>query len=258
MQSVSKANLKETYETIKDSWILFFEVFKESGAVFQRKKEIIHAIVHIGFESLPIITISTAFAGLVITNELVHHMDLALSSISMVPGFTGQFILRELGIAIPALLVVSKVGASMTAEMASMKITDQLEALQLLGVNRIRYLVFPRWIACIIAMVCLTLFSIMTTLVCAVGVAVLRYHFSLLEYISILRHFVGPIDIVSAFTKAVVFGSLIPVIACAYGFRCQGGAQGVGTSTTNAVVTATVTVIGWDFVLSSFFAQFMN
>src|SRR5689334_15179413 len=91
---------------------VFIQLFKRAW----RFSDIIHQIVLIGFESLPIIAISTAFAGVVITQEIAWHMDQALHTISMAPGFTGQFILRELAVAIPSFLVISKVGASMTAE----------------------------------------------------------------------------------------------------------------------------------------------
>src|SRR5690606_10774405 len=107
-----------------------------------RVREIITAIVHIGVESLPIIMVSTAFAGLVVTTQIAWHMDAALHTVTMIPGFTGQFILRELGIAIPALLLVSKVGAAMTAEIGTMKITEQIDALKLLRIDPIHYLVF--------------------------------------------------------------------------------------------------------------------
>ena len=80
---------------------------------------------------------------MVVTNEIAYHMDLALHTVSMIPGFTGQFILRELGIAIPALLLVAKVGAAITAEVGSMKVTEQIDALKLLGIDPISYLVFP-------------------------------------------------------------------------------------------------------------------
>ena len=143
-----------------------------------RWKEILQATVQIGVESLPIITIATAFAGLVVTNEIAWHMDEALHTTSMIPGFTGQFIIRELGIAIPSLLLVAKVGAAITAEVGSMKITEQIDALKLLRIDPVGYLVFPRLVACIFSTACLTLISIAVTLSCAVWMAMVRYNFS--------------------------------------------------------------------------------
>jgi phospholipid/cholesterol/gamma-HCH transport system permease protein len=223
-----------------------------------RWKEIGQAFGQIGIASLPIITIATTFAGLVVTNEIAWHMDRALSNTAMIPGFTARFIMRELGIAVPALLVVSKVGASMTAEIGTMKITEQIDALKLLRIDPVAYLVFPRWVASVFSMICLTLFAIMITLFFAVTVAVARYGFNVQEYLANLRHFVGKDDIVYAVVKAGVFGSVIPLISCAYGFRCKGGAEGVGLATTNAVVSSTLAVIGLDFVLTYFFSVVMG
>jgi phospholipid/cholesterol/gamma-HCH transport system permease protein len=207
-------------------------------------------VVQIGLGSLPIILVSTVFAGLVVTNEVAVHMDMALHTVSMIPGFTGQFILRELGIAIPALLLVSKVGASITAEVSTMKVTEQIDALKLLGIDPVRYLVVPRFIASIISGACLTMIAIVVTLFCAILIAVTRYNFSFLEYLNALRHFVTFTDLGCALIKGVIFGAVTPVVSCAYGFDCQGGAEGVGTATTDSVVASTVAVILLDFVLT--------
>jgi phospholipid/cholesterol/gamma-HCH transport system permease protein len=218
-----------------------------------RWSEIIQAIVQNGIGSLPIITLATAFAGIVLTNQIAWHMQLALHDVSMIPGFIGQFVLRELGIAIPALLLVSKAGASTTAEIGSMKVTEQIDALKLLGIDPINYLVFPRFIGAIISSACLTLIAISVTLACSMAVAILQYNFSLLEFLNALRHFIGPSDLVCALVKGLIFGAVIPIISCAYGFRCQGGAEGVGAATTNSVVASTITVIVLDFFLTYFF-----
>lgn len=218
-----------------------------------RWPEISHAIVHIGIGSLPIIVISTTFAGLVITNEIAWHMDIALHTMTMIPGFTGQFILREIGIAIPALLIVSKVGASITAEISTMKVTEQIDALKLLGIDPIEYLVVPRFAASILSAACLTLIAIAVTLFCAITVAVLRYNFSVPEYLNALRHFVGIKDVGLALAKGTIFGAVIPIISCSFGFECEGGAQGVGNATTNSVVTSTIAVILLDFILTYLF-----
>lgn len=218
-----------------------------------RWKEITQAIVQLGIGSIPIIAVSTAFAGLVVTNEIAWHMNEALHTVSMIPGFSAQFIIRELGIAIPALLLVSKVGASTTAEVGSMKVTEQIDALKLLGIDPVNYLVFPRFIACILASACLTLIAIAITLACAMMVAVTRYNFSTLEYLNALQHFIGVKDLVSAVVKGMVYGAVIPVISCAYGFKCKGGAEGVGSATTNSVVASTIAVITLDFILTYIF-----
>jgi phospholipid/cholesterol/gamma-HCH transport system permease protein len=234
--------------------ILFYRVIKR---VFRRKSwrraEICQSIVYTGISSLPIIVASTSFAGIVITHELAWHMNYALHTVTMIPGFAGQFILRELGIAIPALLLVAKVGAATTAEIGTMKVTEQIDALRLLRIDPIDYLVFPRFIAAIVSGACLTLISVAVTLLCAICISVIHYNFSVLEFMTALGHFVSLSDLVCALVKGVIYGSVIPIISCVYGFRCKGGAQGVGLATTNSVVSSTIAVIILDFVLTYFF-----
>lgn len=236
---------------------LLRDLFRKTTQPPNRHAQIADQIVAIGVGSLPIITIATGFTGLVMTSEIAWHMDFALSNVSMIPGFTGQFVLRELGIAVPALLIVSKVGASMTAELASMKITEQLDAFKLLKIDLLSYHIYPRWIACILSTVCLTLISITITLLIAMLTAVAKYHFNSQEYLNTLAQFITSMDFICAITKAAVFGMVIPPIACAYGMLCEGGAQGVGQATTDAVVTATLAVITLDFILTAFFSALL-
>lgn len=219
-----------------------------------RPREILGYMYSIGIGSLPIIVISTAFAGFVVTSELAHQMDMALHTVEMLPGFSGQFVFRELGIVIPALLLVSKVGAATTAEVGSMKVTEQIDALRLLQIDPIEYLVYPRFVASVVVITCLTIISIFVTLSCAIALAVLRYGFSTLEYLNALSHFVTSMDLVCALVKGMVFGAVVPIISCFYGFNCSGGAEGVGSATTNSVVTSTIIVIILDFLLTFAFS----
>lgn len=245
------------YEQVCTTWDGFVLLGRVFRFLFQpsawRWPEISKAIAHIGVGSVPIICVSTAFAGLVITHEIAWHMDKALHTVSMIPGFTAQFILRELGIAIPALLLVSKVGAAITAEVGTMKITEQIDALRLLRIDPVGYLAFPRFLAAMLSGACLTMIATAVTMTCAVTVAVLRYNFSMLEYMNSLRHFVGTKDIVCALVKGTIYGGVIPIISCAYGFRCKGGAEGVGNATTHSVVASTIVVILLDFFLTYLF-----
>jgi len=252
------AEFTEQSAAFTDSFGLLFQMLRRLPN-FQswRWTEIFQSVVHMGVGSLPIIVISTAVAGTVVTHEIAWHMDEALHSVSMIPGFSGQFIFRELGIAIPAMLLVAKVGAATTAEVGTMKITEQIDALKLLGIDPLSYLVFPRFIAAIISSSCLTFISVSVTMGCALAVAVYSYGFTTLEFINAFKHFVGIKDVACALVKGIVFGAVIPIISCAYGFRCKGGAEGVGTATTNSVVAATSTIITLDFILTYLFTFFL-
>ncbi len=223
----------------------------------RRRKDIIKQMSVMGVESLPIIVIATAFAGLVVTSEISFHMDLALHSNDMIPGFSGQFIFRELGIAIPALLLVAKIGASTTAEVATMKITEQLDALKVLKVDLIEYIVYPRFLASIVITACLTMISIFVTITCGIIYAVINHNFGLGEYLNNLAPFIGFTDILCALVKGCVFGAITPIISCFYGFNSEGGAEGVGLATTNSVVASTVLIIVFDFLLTYIFSNIL-
>jgi phospholipid/cholesterol/gamma-HCH transport system permease protein len=249
--------LKRHLRTLLLALQLLQKMFRQVSTGPHRQKEMFAAMETIGIGSLPIITIATGFTGLVMTSEIAWHMDFALSNVSMIPGFTGQFVLRELGIAVPAMLIVSKVGASLTAELASMRITEQLDAFKLLRIDVVSYHIFPRWVACILSTICLTVIAIAITLLIAMFTAVTKYHFNSIEYMDTLSQFISSIDLICAITKAAVFGAIIPPIAFAYALRCEGGAQGVGQATTDAVVSATLAVIILDFVMTAFFSALL-
>jgi phospholipid/cholesterol/gamma-HCH transport system permease protein len=234
---------------------LLAECLAQAGRFPWRGQEILASIVQMGVGSLPIVVISTTFAGMVTTNMMAYHMARVLQSVDMMPGFTAQIILRELGTAIPALLLVSKAGASMTAEVGTMKITEQIDALRLLRIDPVRYLVFPRFIASIVSCACLTMVAIVVTLFFAVVIAVTKYRFGALEYVNAMRHYIEPKDLVFAAVKSAAFGAVIPIISCAYGFECKGGAEGVGSAATDSVVASTIAIIVLDFALTFAFSQ---
>lgn len=256
MRESARANRDEILETLTLAARLFVEALRKSLNGL-RWGEIITQVAFMGAASLPIILLATAFAGIVITNEIAWHMNHSLHTVTMIPGFTGQFVVRELAITIPAILMVSKVGAAATAEIGTMRITEQIDALKLLGIDPVRYLVVPRFIACMLSMAILTIIAIAVTLSCAVVVAVWRYQFNWLEYLNTLRQFVGGADLICALVKGIAFGAIIPIVSCAYGFRCGASAEGVGRATTNSVVTSTVIVILLDFALTFAFTALL-
>ena len=247
--------MAESFEVARDILSLLGETLRKTPQRPFRGEEILQAIEQIGIGSLPIITMATASAGIVVSNEIAWHMQQSLHTVSMIPGFTAQFVLREIGIVVPALLLVAKAGAAVTAEVGSMKVTEQIDALKLLRIDPVKYLVCPRFVASIISSACLTVFAAFVTLSCAIGVAVLRYGFSTLEYLNAVKYFVTLHDVGYAIIKGMIFGAVIPIVSCSFGFRCKGGAEGVGSATTNSVVTSTLVIITLDFLLTYIFTR---
>jgi phospholipid/cholesterol/gamma-HCH transport system permease protein len=126
-----------------------------------------------------------------------------------------------------------------------------------LKMDVVSYHIFPRWAACTISTVCLTLISIAITIMIAMITAVTKFHFNSQEYFNTLAQFITSMDLICALTKSVVFGMVIPPIACAYALKCEGGAQGVGQATTDAVVSCTLAVITLDFIMTAIFSALL-
>lgn len=227
--------------------------------VFQkpyRLKETVHQIFFIANGSLLIIVFCVCFAAMVTILESSFHMKIVIQNDSMVPGFAAMLILRELGAVVTALLLTSRVGAGIAAEVGSMKITEQIDALKMLGIDPVRFLVVPRFIACVLGCTALTIFANMICLYCAMLVSQSYLGFTEGDFITAMQRFVSFQDLIFAAIKGAAFGAVIPLVSCHFGFRCQAGAEGVGTATTNSVVVSSVAIIVIDFILSYTFSHF--
>jgi phospholipid/cholesterol/gamma-HCH transport system permease protein len=137
-----------------------------------------------------------------------------------------------------------------------MKVTEQIDALKLMEIDEITYLVIPRFIGCAIAGSCLTLISIFSSLFCAMLTAIWSYQFSCVEYVNVMAKFLKPSDLLLGLLKGSLYGAVIPLIACYNGINCKQGAQEVGTVTTNSVVYSMAMIIILDFIVTYLFAIF--
>lgn len=221
-----------------------------------RWKEIIEQFYFIANGSLIIIVFCVAFAAMVTIMESSFHMKLVIQSDAMVPGFAAMLILRELGVVVTALLLTSRVGAGIAAEVGTMKVTEQIDALKMLGIKPLNYLVLPRFFACVLGSVVLTIVANMACLFSAIAVSQISLGFTPVQFLGAMKRFVHFQDFTFALIKAATFGAVIPLISCYFGFRCKAGAEGVGRATTNSVVVGSIAIIGLDFVLSYVFSYF--
>lgn len=219
-----------------------------------RKKEFFHNLYFVANKSLLIIVFCVAFAAVVTILESSFHMKLVIQNDSMVPGFASLLILRELGAVVTALLLTSRVGAGYASEIGTMQITEQIDALKMLGIDPVNYLVVPRFLACILGCLILTIIANMSCLLSAIFVSQSYLGYTPSMFLTSMNRFVEFKDVIFACIKACFFGSVIPVVAAYYGFRCESGAEGVGRATTNTVVVASVAIIVIDFILSYTFS----
>lgn len=243
------------------AWESFSEFIKMSAeamvGIFNgsvKAKHIFSQIFFVANGSLLIVVFCVCFAAMVTILESSFHMKLVIQNDSMVPGFAAMLILKELGAVVTALLLTSRVGAGMTAEVGLMQITEQVDALKMLGINPITFLVVPRLLAGVFAGVCLTIIANMVCIYCAFLVSEAYLGFTSSMFLSAMSRFVHFGDLMQSITKGLSFGIVIPLVSCFFGFRCKAGAEGVGLATTNSVVASSVAIIIIDFVLSFMFS----
>lgn len=223
-----------------------------------RWKETTQQLHFIANGSFFIIVLCVCFAAVVTILESSFHMKIVIQNDSMVPGFAALLILRELGAVVTALLLTSRVGAGYAAEVGSMKVTEQIDALKMLGIDPIHYLLIPRLVASIVGTIILVIIANMVCIACSALVSQIYLGFTFSMFISAMRRFVHFQDLIFSMIKAGFFGAVIPLVSCFFGFRCRSGAEGVGQATTQSVVVSSIAIIVIDFVLSYTFSYFLN
>jgi phospholipid/cholesterol/gamma-HCH transport system permease protein len=160
---------------------------------------------------------------------------------------------RELGPVLAALMMAGRAGAAMAAELGTMRVTDQIDALRTLSTHPMKYLVTPRLLAGLIAMPLLVVVADILGVLGGYIVCTLKLGFDGQAYLQSTFAALAPIDVVSGLAKAAVFGFVIALSGCFHGYRSRGGAEGVGSATTSAVVMASVLILALDYVMTEAF-----
>jgi phospholipid/cholesterol/gamma-HCH transport system permease protein len=214
-----------------------------------RSANYLEAAEFIGFGSLPIVLLVGAFTGMVMSLQSVYAFrQFGLESFS--GGTTGKALSTELGPVLTSLMLSGRAGAGMATELGTMRITEQIDALESMAVNPIQYLVLPRLIAAMIVTPILTLLFFVVGMGGAWLVAVVFEHVDQGQWIANLRDIVDPIDVIQGLIKGMVFGFLVALVGCYQGFNASGGGRGVGMGTTRAVVISSVSTLILDYFLS--------
>ncbi len=229
--------------------LLYRDILKSLGRL-PSPRLVIDQMDRIGVDSLGLVLIVSVFTGAVAAVQAAYQFS------NVVPlKFIGSVILRsviiELGPVLTALVVGGRVGASIAAELGTMKVTEQIDALRAMGINPIRYLVLPRIIAGTVMLPVMTVFANAIAILGGFVVAVVSVGVSPATYVTGLKDFFFVKDLMSGLIKALAFGNVIATMGCFYGFRTEGGAEGVGNATTRAVVSSCVLVLILDYLLAS-------
>jgi phospholipid/cholesterol/gamma-HCH transport system permease protein len=203
----------------------------------------------VGPASLLIALLTAATVGMVFTIQVAREF-ISLGAGSTVGGVLALSLSRELAPVLTAVVVAGRVGSAFAAEIGTMRVTEQIDALYILKTDPIDYLVIPRVIACCLMLPILTIMSIITGMAGGLLIATSLYGISQNVFLDSARNFLDVWDLCSAGIKAFCFGALISVIGCSWGLTTTGGAKGVGQSTTAAVVTSLLAIFISNFFLS--------
>jgi phospholipid/cholesterol/gamma-HCH transport system permease protein len=216
---------------------------------------ILKQMIEIGYYSLPVVGMTAVFTGMVLALQTYTGFS-RFAAESAIPNVVIVSLTRELGPVLAGLMVAGRVGAAMAAEIGTMRVTEQIDALTTLSTNPYKYLVVPRLIAGVLTLPVLVLVADIIGVLGGYLVGVYKLDFNDATYLRNTVDFLQFQDVFSGLVKAAVFGFLITLMGCYHGYTSKGGAQGVGAATTNAVVSASILILTFNyFITEAFFAR---
>lgn len=232
--------------------VLFYQTILWMFTSRPRKNLILDQMSKIGVSSMPIVFLTSMFTGIVLALQSAYQMQ-KISAQLYIASLVALSMTRELGPVLTALVVAGRVGASITAELGTMKVTEQIDALQTLAANPIQYLVVPRFLATIIMLPILTIYADFIGMFGGYLVGVSKLGISHSIYVRMTYEPLMFKDIFSGLFKSFIFGIIISIVGCYEGFRTEGGAEGVGRSTTLSVVISFILIIAADCLFTAIF-----
>lgn len=218
--------------------------------IFHSVKLLFEQLYYLGVRSLPLIVIISVFVGAVSAWQAAYQFKFIGAPLRLLGQAVGKAVVIELAPVLSAIVIAGRVGAGITAELGTMRVTEQIDALESMGINPIRYLVMPRVIACMFMVPFLVIFANFIAMVGAMGVSVVGVNISSETFLNGFRHSFEISDFINGLIKATVFGYIIGLVGCYEGFNTQGGAQGVGQATTKSVVVSSVLILIFNFVFA--------
>jgi phospholipid/cholesterol/gamma-HCH transport system permease protein len=227
---------------------LFFGIVKSFTHIPKSRKLILFQMEHIGVNSLPLVLIIAVFTGAVSAWQAAYQLK-GIAPLSFLGGATSRAIITELGPVLTGIVIAGRVGASIAAELGTMKVTEQIDALETMAINPVRYLAMPRFLAAIIMMPILVIFA---NSIAVMGAFIVSNYFlgvSFAVFFNSVNRFFDITDLVSGLIKTVFFGGVTSLLGCHIGFRTEGGAEGVGLATLKSFVLSSALILILDYVL---------
>ena len=238
------------FESIGKYFLLLTRVFKNTEFWTSYSSNVLEQMIQIGSKSIPIVVITSLFSGMVTSVQGAYQLTSSLVPKWYIGGLVGESILLELAPVITGLVMAGRVGAAITAEIGTMRVTEQIDALETLSIDSIGYLIFPRIVAGTL------MFPILIIIADFFGIfggwitCVTTLDLNTYQFIKGLRSWFNPWDPFFGLIKSVHFGFAITSIACYFGYYSKNGAEGVGKSTTSTVVVSCIAILVLDYLLA--------
>lgn len=245
------APVLDVWRTVRDIFRVlgltyYYIVNGEHGA--RRRREVFAQMHEIGNRSIVFIAVTLGFLGMILIFQAGYQANKITGDLTMLGALFLQLLLREFAPTITAMMIATRVGTGMAAQIGSMVVTEQVDALRMSGAQPVDYLVVPRFIASTVMMIVLTIFAVLVAYVAGALTAYSFFGLNLRTFVDV--GMIGWFDVNIGLIKALVYGMAIPVTACQAGLSVVGGSEGVGRATTQAVVNASLAVVIIDFLIS--------
>lgn len=227
---------------------LFWGIIKSFSQIPKSKRLILYQMEHIGVNSLPLVLIIAVFTGAVSAWQAAYQLK-GIAPLSFLGGATTRAIITELGPVLTGIVIAGRVGASIAAELGTMKVTEQIDALETMAISPVRYLAMPRFLASVLMMPVLVVFA---NTIAVIGAYIVSNYFlgvSFAVFFNSVNRFFSFSDLVSGLIKTVFFGGVTALLGCHIGFRTSGGAEGVGLATIRSFVISAALILILDYVL---------
>ncbi len=228
--------------------ILIWGIILSVPRIWRDRKLILEQMEHVGVNSIPLVFIIGFFTGAVSAWQAAYQFQ-GFISLSFLGGAVTKAIFIELGPVLTAIVLAGRIGASMAAELGTMKVTEQIDALESLAINPVRYLVAPRFLACIAMLPILTIIANFIAIMGAFGVAYFFQDVSFEVFFGSAKKVFEMKDVYGGIIKSIFFGASTAILGCHVGLKTEGGAEGVGNSTIRAFVLAAAMILVLDYFL---------
>lgn len=242
--------LIEFVHDVGSTFLLFVRTLGHSPSIFRHFRLTLYQMQTIGNGSIPLVFVTAFFVGAVTAVQAAYQFQ-DYVPLRFLGTVVGKSVILEVGPVLTALVVGGRVSASIAAELGTMKVTEQIDALEMEAIDPVSYLVVPRFAACIIMLPVLTIFCDFLAIIGGLVVSTISLDVSVKTYLDGLRIYFNIEDIIGGLLKPFFFGAIIALMGCYNGFRTAGGAEGVGRSTMQAVVSSCVLILITNYFLAS-------